>query len=941
MISFSFARWAENQRTLISKTLSIILLLSLFVAGQPVRPVHAATIYRVAADGIIDTCGSDFVYACDLQYALSLAIAGDELWVKAGLYKPDGASPGDQTLSFNIPPGVKVYGGFDGGETQVTDRDWVANITVLSGDIDGNDTVGPKGIVADAADILGNNSYHVVTMDGAAIIISARGVLDSTSAPITSTTVLDGFTITAGSADPAAVLPSGGGLVCDGHGTGGVCSPSLTNLTFSGNRAGDTGGAMLLLGNNQGTSSPALTSVLFQGNRAEGNGGALLSEGTGGTSSPQLIDVTFNYNSSGAHGGAMYSTGGGISASNPGLTNVTFYFNTSLGQGGGMFTMAAGPVLTFVTFMQNHAGGAGGGMYNDSSTPALTDVTFDSNSADTDGGGMYNADSSSTLTFGGFSANSAGGYGGGMADGGIGHPTLTDVGFSTNQAGNGGAMMINGSTLTLTGGLFDLNYASVDGGAIWTNVSSGSSLANVTFSGNYTGYHGGAIASYSGGLNLLDATFSGNHAPRGGAMYDRMSDAVLSNVTFDGNWADYGGAMYEDIGDPTLTNVTLAGNSAAYGGGMYAIAASNPALTNVTFSGNWASTIGGAIYIRSSSATIEDGIFWNNPSEIYNPGSPLVVNDSIIFGGCPNNAVCNNVLSSNPKLLPLASNGGLTQTMALGAGSPAIDAGAHFSSCAATDQRGVIRPQGPRCDIGAFEVVVLSISGNAGAAGVHVSYDEGGPKSVTSDINGNYSFPVPYGWSGIATPGKGGDLLTPEFREYTDVTTNQTGQDYAIVLRAPTVEGAYPSAASTACLKPRVGVRLLLTSLVRNASGSFDPSTVSLKLDGMDKMSVATIAQNATYPVSQAFIQYTPTSNLTLGSHQVQFLYPSASGTQTLTWNFTASNVACSASAPLEAPATTSTVSTGFSALGASAPEGMTALGGAIQNPYRRLLLPR
>ena len=56
----------------------------------------------------------------------------------------------------------------------------------------------------------------------------------------------------------------------------------------------------------------------------------------------------------------------------------------------------------------------------------------------------------------------------------------------------------------------------------------------------------------------------------------------------------------------------------------------------------------------------------------------------------------------DPRLDTLADNGGPTETMALLAGSPAIDAG-DIESCAVTDQRGVSRPQGETCDIGAFE----------------------------------------------------------------------------------------------------------------------------------------------------------------------------------------------------------------------------------------------
>jgi len=59
-------------------------------------------------------------------------------------------------------------------------------------------------------------------------------------------------------------------------------------------------------------------------------------------------------------------------------------------------------------------------------------------------------------------------------------------------------------------------------------------------------------------------------------------------------------------------------------------------------------------------------------------------------------------------LSPLANNGGFTQTMVLGAGSPAIDAG-NNATCASTDQRGVKRPQGPHCDMGAYEAPVTRL----------------------------------------------------------------------------------------------------------------------------------------------------------------------------------------------------------------------------------------
>jgi uncharacterized protein YcfL len=75
-------------------------------------------------------------------------------------------------------------------------------------------------------------------------------------------------------------------------------------------------------------------------------------------------------------------------------------------------------------------------------------------------------------------------------------------------------------------------------------------------------------------------------------------------------------------------------------------------------------------------------------------------------------------------------------------------------------------------------VATYTISGNAGAAGVTLSYISGTPKSVVSDGSGNYSIPVPHGWSGTVTPSKPGYIFTPPNRTYSNVTANQAVQDY-------------------------------------------------------------------------------------------------------------------------------------------------------------------
>jgi hypothetical protein len=138
-----------------------------------------------------------------------------EIWVAEGVYYPDegGIHITDAvTESFRINYNndyryVRLYGGFAATETLRTQRDWAANLTILSGDIDGNDVnIGGNFIAETPSSIVGNNAYHVLWLDG------------RTNGRITSATVLDGFTITAANA-----TGFGGSLYCDGQGRYHAC----------------------------------------------------------------------------------------------------------------------------------------------------------------------------------------------------------------------------------------------------------------------------------------------------------------------------------------------------------------------------------------------------------------------------------------------------------------------------------------------------------------------------------------------------------------------------------------------------------------------------------------------------------------------------------------------------------------------------------------------
>ncbi len=342
--------------------------------------------------------------------------------------------------------------------------------------------------------------------------------------------------------------------------------------------------------------------------------------------------------------------------------------------GGGMFSTGT-LTLTNVTFSRNSAaglgGGSGGGMWS-TGTSTLTNVTFSANSAASFGGGMHST-GTSTLTDVTFSANSAD-YGGGMYTSGA--STLTNVTFSANSAARSGGGMFSTGTLTLT---------------------------NVTFSANSAGFGSGGGVYNGGSPTLTNVTFSGNSANYGGGMYTSGA-STLTNVTFSANSAtNSGGGMYT-YGNPTLTNVTFSANSATNnGGGVYN--GGSPTLTNVTFSANSATNNGGGVY-NAGNPTLKNVIIANSTSggDCVTDIGTLNAQNSLIEDGltCVNGTNTNN-LTGDPVLGALTNNGGSTQTFALLTGSPAIDTGTN-TGCPATDQRGVTRPQGVGCDIGAYEV---------------------------------------------------------------------------------------------------------------------------------------------------------------------------------------------------------------------------------------------
>ena len=456
-----------------------------------------------------------------------------------------------------------------------------------------------------------------------------------------------------------------------------------------------------------------------------------------------------------------------------------------------IFTVAAGHTVVISGLTITGGGGDGasiiGGAIRNSGTLTLVDCAIVFNGA-LNGGGIANLGGTLTLT----------------------HTTLSD-----NRAGilgNGGGIYNQSGTVTLINSTVARSFTGQYGGGIF-NVSGILLLTDSTVSDNISSNHSGGIRNEFGTATLNHSIVSGNTTliPHGeaGGISNLLGTMVLTNSAVSGNSAPIGFAGgILNWGTMTLEGSTVSGNSAGpYGGGIFN---GNGIMTliNSTVSGNSVGVEGGGIANNSTLTLIQSTISGNSADfrgggVIFNQASVLEIKGSLIAdnpvgGNClslsgvgishgynlSDDATCSDFLvatgdlNNTPAGLDpggLQNNGGPTQTVALLPGGAAVDA-IPVSNCTnvagdepvATDQRGVSRPQGPACDIGAYELslnsppVITAVEGPAQALAVgqvasitarftdadfgdthtcSISWDDGTPDSVGSIVEPAASMP--------------------------------------------------------------------------------------------------------------------------------------------------------------------------------------------------------
>lgn len=579
----------------------------------------AAQVIYVKSGALGANNGTSWADAYDnLDAALTAATTNTQIWVASGVYKPNVSVTPNK--SFELASGVSMYGGFAGTETNLSQRNFNTNLSILNGDINGDDLT--DSLMLNKAD----NAWHVLRVYGTNPALRA---------------VVDGFVIRNGATKTANADPDltkrGGGVVtaakltirnciitqnfaASGAGLAALDAASagliVENCTFEKNMSNAQAAGIFLRSSNnanlkkctfkenwttRGSLYPltckglVVDSCLFENNKANamqlgsgmytwqttfllknstfrGNTGstaaAMYNDGRDGGNSYVIDNCLFENNTSDAFGGAIYNW-----QTNFTLKNTTFRGNNAT-NAAGIYNDGRDGTSSFVVdsclFENNNTTNYGGtAIFNFKAQCQIKNSEFRGNKAPTAGASIYNGDSKTTISNCLFEQEEAR-FGSALANYGSLSDVLIDGNtFSMNKAATSGGAITNAfvAKVTIKNSLFEMNQA-LFGGAIFNqNDSTRLIVENCTFNENNADNIGGAINISAGiKVDIKNSVFFSNSGNFGGAIdisEDSLDLAVLNiegSVFRENLGTQQAGAININNADVNLTNNVFAGN---------------------------------------------------------------------------------------------------------------------------------------------------------------------------------------------------------------------------------------------------------------------------------------------------------------------------------------------------------------------------------------------
>ncbi|NLE57552.1 MAG: hypothetical protein GX616_04275, partial [Planctomycetes bacterium] len=649
---------------------AVCIMAALITASASAKTVYVSKAGNNTNDGLTWQTAK-----LTVQEGLNTAVADDQVWVAAGTY----------VENITLKLGVALYGGFAGNETELAQRDWTTNKSILDG----------------------NQAGSVVTSPAGA----------------TSTTRIDGFTIRNGKGTGSNPRQNAGGIYCSSS------SPMIANNTISSNTTQGLGGGIFC-----SSSSAIIVNNLLTANTALSGGGIYCS-----SSSAMIVNNTIFANSGGG--------GGGIScvSSSPTIANTIVGFNSSgiYKTGSGTPTLRHNCVFGNSGYNYSGVTDPTGTEGNISVDPKLASVAYANAhiqpSSPCVGAGEDTIVQSGWRDMDG-QARIIGPHvdiGADESDGTTwpeGPYVIVRVSPDGDDANDGSSWALAKQTVQA-----GINAAASLGGEIWvragtyceritlhpsvhvyggfdgteTTRSSRDWVANITV---LDGQQGGSVVTILSGerISTIDgftirngtgALLLGSSSCGGGICC--VSSPTIENNVITSNAASIGGGIYcYNSSRPTIANTLIAGNSATYGGGISCKDSSCPTIANNTIMGNAASK-GAGIECINSSPMIANTIIAFNASGIYRSGAGTPTlryncvygNLAYDYSGVTDPTGTNGNISADPQLSCLPYGNGHIQP-----GSPCVDAGDDgVLQPGWTDMDGDARKAGAHVDIGADE----------------------------------------------------------------------------------------------------------------------------------------------------------------------------------------------------------------------------------------------